>query len=159
MTRNQRLLLISIGIFVLLSILAVVGYLLLPHQPTQEKKNDGDPHYITYTPLKIDFGSYPDLQDTDKTAITSGLQAYVDKTGSTSGITGSIRDGSYKKSAEGTVITIQFLIDIPSVKRTYKINIGRDSSTGENSLYILCPDTNELKYGTFDCVDDVTRKE
>lgn len=156
MTREQRLLIGGIIGFVTLCAVAIIGYFIFAAQP-QKDASDTPTEYIVYAPLRIEnFSAYPDITPSTQTAIVDSLQQYIDKTNSTTAITGAIRDGSYNKATDGTISITTFLIDISAVQRTYKIHIGSDTSTGENSLYVLCPTDAELKYPPFECKDDLT---
>lgn len=68
-------------------------------------------------------------------------------------LTGYIRSGSLKVAATGTAKNTRFIVDIPDIKRSYVASLGEDSSTGEQSLYILCPSVDEIIYPSFNCVD------
>jgi hypothetical protein len=156
MTHEQKLLIWGITGFFTLSVLAVVGYFVFSAQP-QKDVSDTPTEYIVYAPLQIEnFSAYPDITPSTQTAIVNSLQQYIDKTNSTTAITGVVRNGSYNKTTDGAISITTFLIDISAVQRTYKVHIGSDTSTGENSLYILCPTDAELQYPPFECKDDLT---
>ena len=67
---------------------------------------------------------------------------------------GTVRNDSFISSKMGTGSLITFLVDIKSVQRSYKISLGTDEDTGENSLYVLCPTEPELIYPAFSCKGD-----
>lgn len=49
---------------------------------------------------------------------------------------------------------IQFLVDIPTAKRTYKVTLFGGPQYPTNILYILCPTADESNYGNFECSDE-----
>lgn len=73
-----------------------------------------------------------------------------------SNTTGVIRDGSIESTSDKDALTIQLIVDIASLKESYVVSYGSDSSTGESSLYILCPDDKDLIYPKFECVSDAS---
>jgi cytoskeletal protein RodZ len=108
-------------------------------------------------PLEIEnFSSYEDISITTKATIRDAIDHYLADTPHTTDPIGIIRDGSYKKTPDGTITVIEFLVDIASLKRSYKINFSTDSSTDQQTLYTLCPAKNELIYPPFNCKDDLS---
>lgn len=65
-----------------------------------------------------------------------------------------IRESSIERAQVDTGTHITYLIDIPAQKRTYRISLGQDPSTGESSVYVVCPDKADLLYGEFACTNE-----
>jgi hypothetical protein len=144
-------------IFIALCI-ATLAVVVLTHKDTTQPPVTDTPSQTTSdAPLKIEnFSSYEDINITTKSTIVDAIEHYISDTPHTSDPIGVIREGSYKKTTNGSITNIVFLVDIASLKRTYKIDFGTDSSTGQNTLYTLCPSTNELIYPPFNCKDDLS---
>jgi hypothetical protein len=51
------------------------------------------------------------------------------------------------------VPTVAFLVDIPSASETYKVTFSGGEGYPYSILYVLCPSSNQLKYGDFGCKD------
>lgn len=73
-----------------------------------------------------------------------------------------IRNGSYKQAYDSatTIYKTSFLVDIASLKQSYRIEdiyspLPREESgvSYSYSTLALCPDRSELIYGSFDCTD------
>jgi hypothetical protein len=161
MMRDRKLLVGGIIVFGMLCTIAVIGYFVYSSQP-QKEDSEVSSDYVVYAPLQVDgFSAYAaDISSATQTSITTSLQRYIDTTNSTTTIKGVIRSGSYSKAnTSDTMSVVTFLIDFSGIQRTYKISIGSDTSTGENSLYVLCPTTAELRYPPFNCKDDLSSQE
>jgi hypothetical protein len=67
---------------------------------------------------------------------------------------GIIREGSIKSSttASGTP-RVEFLVDIATLKRTYRVSINGTEDSEYQAIYVLCPTTAELIYPAFKCSD------
>jgi hypothetical protein len=148
-------------IFIVAVILCGIGVaVVLLNRPAATPTSENTTTTTTTTSsaaLKIsNFSTYEDIDVTTKATIVSSIDHYIADTSHTTDPIGTIRDGSYKKTVDGTISTIVFLVDIPSLKRSYKINFGTDSSTGQQTLYTLCPTSDELVYPSFNCKDDLS---
>lgn len=130
-----------------------------PLEETSDQETPSSPQPKLDLSLQIkNFSSYPDISDATKTTIKESVNRYLEDIPRTSAPVGVIRDGSYNKTTSGSMSNIVFLLDIASLKRSYKIDLGTDSSTGEQSLYTLCPSSTEAIYPPFDCKDDLSEE-
>ena len=60
-----------------------------------------------------------------------------------------VRDDSYEEIVEGKAKSVNFIIDIDSIKQTFMVSIGwsEDSdSSPDNNIGISCPPKNKMKY-------------
>lgn len=80
--------------------------------------------------------------------VTSGLKNPASQ------YSGVIREGSVKTTtnAAGTP-NVNFLVDIPVLKRTYHVSINGNEDSEFNAIYVLCPSVAELTYPAFECSD------
>jgi len=149
-----------IGFLVVVAIIGIaVTLLLTSHKEakTPDTSVNTSSQNTSSAPLTIkNFSSYEDLSVTTKNTIIGAIDHYISDTPHHTAPVGVIREGSYKKTESGTITNIVFLVDIASLKRTYKINFGTDSSTGQQTLYTLCPSSDELIYPAFNCKDDLS---
>jgi hypothetical protein len=103
--------------------------------------------------------NYPVHENTinkqDLEAFLGSVDEYLNDDGFTKSYNATIRDNSINISSSGTISELVFIIDIPAVKRSYKASIGKDSSTGQNTIYTLCLSSDEMKYPYFACKDDL----
>lgn len=104
------------------------------------------------------FSSYWNVSAASQYAIENQINRYLADTNKSASRVGAIRQDSFKTTTDGLISTTVFLVDIPNLKRSYKVSLGSDASTGENSIYILCPASSELLYPPFDCKDDLSEQ-
>ena len=74
---------------------------------------------------------------------------------------GTIREGSLKTSIqpyEGTppadIPVVTFIVDIPDAQQSYVVQQSGGQGYPYNLVRIACPADNQLKYGTFGCVNE-----
>jgi len=161
MIYNKRIIFGVLAVIIILGL--VVTSILFNRQPDpaplSEMPKDATFDLASSPPLRIEnFSSYPDVETSTKTAVTDSLIYYVEGIPHTAELTGVIRDGSYKKTVDGSEVDIAFLVDIANLKRSYKISFISDSSTGRRTLYTLCPLDSELIYPAFNCKDDLSEE-
>lgn len=99
------------------------------------------------------FSAYNNIDADVRASIEDDLNRYISDIAPNSTATGVIREGSYQETNESGAKNIIFIVDFAEPKLTYKISIGQDPSTGERSIYIICPTENELIYPPFNCKD------
>jgi hypothetical protein len=61
-----------------------------------------------------------------------------------------VRTGSYKISESESSISAQFLVDIPELRRTVRVEIDSDNSS-RSGLYVFCPEATEMVYPPTKC--------
>lgn len=68
---------------------------------------------------------------------------------------GEIRQNSVvsKDTTNQDATTLSFLIDIPELKRTFKVQIEQGENEEYTTLYVVCPEPSEFKYPAVDCKD------
>lgn len=141
------------SVFIVLMLIIVTATILL--QPSKEENTKTD---VTTTPFVINGLNNPKYLFSTETqaAIILGIEQYLEADNiKTDNVEGVIRTDSYTQREEGSATVSTLLIDIPSVKRTYKVSSsGSGDPNGDNSLFILCPSQDELRYGAFNCKDD-----
>jgi hypothetical protein len=155
MMRSKTIIGIGIAAVVLL-IGGIIIAMLANQSPTQDTTTSDAAAEAPPSLYIENFFSYPNITNGVREGITSSIQRYLGNEPENTTLTGVIRDGSYKETSDGTISNMSFLVDIESVQRTYKISYGTDTSTGEGSLYTLCPTKDELRYPPFDCKDDIS---
>ena len=75
-----------------------------------------------------------------------------DKVNTDNAYTGNVRDNSYRKTINSDGIPYyKFLIDIPSLQRTYVVTLLGGDNYQQSILHITCPADNELVYPTQPC--------
>lgn len=95
------------------------------------------------------------ISDAVFTTTEDSLYKKIKSTGTTK-IAGIVRTDSVKTNNRvEDVKTVRFIVDIPDLKQTYVVSYGTDDSTGEKSIYILCPDKTERIYPEFSCESDI----
>lgn len=150
---SRRKISITAGVVVII-LLATWGLsLLAPKNTDQQATDESTPSSLTVKGL--DDSKYL-FSVATQTAIITEISSYLALDNiNTSKMEGAVRQESYtQEETDNTTITT-LLIDIPVIKRTYKvISSASGSPDGDNSLYIRCPSKNELIYDTFDCKDD-----
>jgi hypothetical protein len=156
MIYNKKLVIGLLAAIIVIIGIAVTAALTMRSTKTADNSTDATPQATSSSsPLRIEnFSSYPDIDITTKATITESIDHYIADVSHNSDPVGIVREGSYRQTGDGITSNIVFLVDIASLKRSYKIDLGSDISTGENSLYILCPAISELIYPAFDCKDD-----
>ena len=103
------------------------------------------------------YNTYKDeVSEADINLFTGSVSDYLTIDKLTKQYNAIIRDGSFTDTTDGDIHSISFIIDIASVKRSYKASIGKDASTGQNTLYTLCVDKSEQVYPDFNCMDDIS---
>lgn len=98
-----------------------------------------DIHATTQTEKNIRERVYQYLKESGVTQLNS--------------VTGVVREGSYKSTVDGSIISVEFLVDFPAIERSYKVTAGRDSRDNIATSYILCPTLNEIVYQPSGCKD------
>lgn len=83
-------------------------------------------------------------------AIATSVYENIGKKGN---FTGKIREGSFKQYTDGDYTYVKFLVDIPTLKHTYKVTAAIAGPDDYRAIEVLCPDKNELIYGSFSCKD------
>src|SRR5687768_3673377 len=142
MIYNKKVIIGAI-ITIIIIVAAIIAAIMSGNQPATQEE-DASTQTAAEAPMRIEnFYAYPDIEATAREAITSSIQAYLTDVPKDAAPVGVIRDGSYKETSNGTMSNTTFLVDIDSLKRTYKVSIGNDSSTEEYSVYTLCPTTDE----------------
>ncbi len=154
MSRN-RILLIGGVVFVLAIItLGIVGLFTGNSTASQSSNKSTTPT----TPILTDSGLTIDnfAKDTsiNSTSTESSIESAISSHISTRvTLAGTVRAKSLAVTGSGTAKNTRFIVDIPSIKQSYVVSLGEDSQTGESSLYILCPTSEEMIYPSFNCRD------
>jgi hypothetical protein len=152
MSRN-RLLIIGAVVFTLLIVaLGIVG--LFSSSKSSTSSSTATQTTPAATPVSLTIESFAKDTGIYTASVQKSIEsALLAKISSTTSLTGHVRSGSLIVTATGTAKNTRFIVDFPDIKRSYVASLGEDSSTGEASLYILCPAANELIYPSFNCVD------
>jgi cytoskeletal protein RodZ len=160
MRYNKNLVITAIIVFGLGLIIAIATVFSQLNQPLpSEEPPKENTSSVTDLSLRIDnFSSYPKIDDSTRTLVTDSIDRYLVAIPHTETPVGSVREGSYKETVDGSVSNTTFLVDIANMKVSYKISIGSDSSTGEKTMYTLCPEAGELIYPPFECKDDLSEE-
>jgi hypothetical protein len=159
MIYNKKIIIGIVAAVILCSVAIIAA--LMTRQPSEESDVPATipTQTISDAPLKIEkLSLHPDINAETQTAITESIDRYIADTPHNTAPIGVVREGSYKKTTTGTTSDIVFLVDIASLKRSYKISYTTDSVEGQNILYTLCPDTSELIYPPFNCKDDLSEE-
>lgn len=98
--------------------------------------NEVDPSVVTQLPDRL----YETAKVNSKDIITTDLKA-------------TIRDSELTKTTEDGTATTTFMVDIPTNKQSYRVNVSRSDSDGITFIYILCPTDSDLIYEKFTCLD------
>ncbi len=146
---NKKLF-VLVAIF--LATVILIGFVFFFNKPKSsapEQKKTVAPFTIT----GLETEEYGFSTNTQK-SITGSIKNFLvaDKINTTN-IAGKVREGSYSKESVNGGTTVNVLIDIPSIERSYKASLSRDAD-GYGGLYITCPTPDELIYEPFDCKDD-----
>lgn len=110
---------------------------------TVENKNSG----VAISNFNTYSGDVPNI---DQKNILEALSLRL----ATDSAEGAIRTSSYKKTTANNAVTIQFIVDFPSLKKSLKIYSVRGSD-GFNPTYVMCPEKNEFIYSTDICSEGV----
>jgi hypothetical protein len=102
------------------------------------------------------LSSFTDIDIDARATIEDSLNQHISELFPDTTSTGIVREGSYVKTIHEAGATSTFLVDFADLKLTYKITVGQDSTTGEHSVYVICPSENELIYAPFNCKDDLS---
>jgi hypothetical protein len=66
--------------------------------------------------------------------------------------TAEVREWSYRITTKNQATTTSFMVDIPEVKQSYRVEAG-NSSDGYGAVYVFCPSAQQLIYPAFSCSD------
>lgn len=150
----QRKIAIIVGVAIF-SLLTIWIALLLT-----SNKEDQHINKTTSTPFTIKGLDNPEylFSNHTQTAITAEINSYLALDDiNTNNVKGVVRKDSYTQDIAHDTTVTTLLIDIPTIKRTYKVlSSASGTPDGDNSLYIRCPSESELIYDTFDCKDDTS---
>ena len=75
-----------------------------------------------------------------------------------------IREGSYEQDKQNDIYKTAFIVDVESIKQSYKIeNLYSKLDPEQSGLYdytrlVRCVDTRDLLYGEFDCKDRTSQE-
>lgn len=75
-----------------------------------------------------------------------------------------IRDGSYSQDYKDKVYSTAFIVDIASIKQSYRVTnlyspIGKEEAElYDYTILVLCLGKGELKFGEFKCQDRITQE-
>jgi hypothetical protein len=71
-----------------------------------------------------------------------------------------IRNGSYKQTKNGDTYKTSFMVDIPSLKQSYRLedtySTNSDKNKGDYRFMAYCPKRSELKYAYWKCKDRIS---
>ena len=95
-----------------------------------------------------DLGTNTSTEKTIKSSLSDYLLAEGVSAHTANGI---IRESSYKSTNSEGIISINFLVDFNELKRTYRVEIGRDVSSDITTSYVRCPTSTDLIYPAFKC--------
>lgn len=152
------------GILIIIALVIIIGapiawfiFLSPKKQPSATKEPHG---VVVVSGINSHKGDLNNNGDDTVMSIEKNIYSYASRTVSNPKpyYNAIIRSGSYKKTYSQTddnTPVIDFLVDIPDIKRTYKVDYSGGKYSAEHILYILCPDTDEMIYPTFACQDDV----
>ncbi len=155
---NRKKIFIILGVCVLL--VAIIAVVITLNKKTNQPQQQATE---TVTPFSIDGLDNPSyaLAPATQSAVVSQIKLYLVKADiNTTNLKGKVRDNSYtEKEVDGGSLK-ELLVDIPDIKRTYKVSAAAsDTDNGDDSLFIVCPSKDELIYGTFKCQSDVQAGE
>lgn len=100
--------------------------------------------------------SFEDIDVDTRATIEDSLNQHISELFPNTMSAGIVREGSYVKTLHEAGATSTFLVDFADLKLTYKVTVGQDNTTGEHSVYVICPSENELIYAPFNCKDDLS---
>lgn len=157
-TGRKRLLVIIGAILVVLFVVAVALALMRsgssnsPDSDTQPAKVEPSYFIVNITNLSENKAAFP-MNDTYN--IWSSMWQTVNKNVDEDQdyYYGNIRQGSIKNytTANGLPV-VEMLIDLPDIKRTFKLTIEGDGDSGYQAAFITCPAQSELVYPPTKCV-------
>jgi hypothetical protein len=102
------------------------------------------------------FSKFPKVSSIE-TDVTNSINNYLADIPRQETPIGVIRQSSYKETPTGDGATdYTFLVDIASLKITYKVSYTVGNTDGRHILYILCPSESEMIYPPTSCKDDVS---
>ena len=142
--------LITIVFTILIGVVVLVGGLML-------FKKDDSTIKVQDKPVSDNRLTITNL-DQYSNGISSDQQYDIEKSiykmiGRNGGLSGIVREGSYKKYMQDGYTNVVFLVDLPSIKRTYRATLTIAELDGYRAVNILCPDEADLIYPAFECKD------
>lgn len=149
MSRNRLLLVIAIVVTLVVVALGIIGII------SSNKKNEITPQTTqAITPASMTIDNFAKDTGIYTATVQKSIEsAIVARITLNTSLTGHVRTGSLKVTPLDTTKNTRFIVDIPDIKRSYVVSLGEDSSTGEQSLYILCLSAEEMIYPSFNCKD------
>ena len=163
--RTKKIILVVVGIVVVI-LMAFVLFKPSGSEPDDESKalvvsSSDEPGVVSVSNIK-DFEQW--LPITDATSIEHTLYTRVteyDKS-KKDRYEGIVRQSSFGTKysdyddGSGTtekVPTVEFIVDIPEAKQSYKVSQSGGDDYSYSIAYVVCPSSSELKYGDFGCVN------
>lgn len=145
-------------IIILGGIVVVIGIIIaiVASSGGSKKGSDKEGEAILPKVFVDNLGGYePKLGLRDaNTTITDQIQAKLEKDNASlkEDAHAKVRDGSFKTTTNEEGIPYhQMLVDLPSLKRTYKVTLLGGDDYEQEILYVNCPDKTELVYPEQPC--------
>jgi hypothetical protein len=155
MNPNKKLLVIGFigGVFLIALILIAFGFT----SGSEPQTTNTSSASVTQNGVVID-----DIRDYEQRLVTPGIGAKIelalfqqiqaDLPNAQGTYKGAVRSSSYTKTADesGTPF-YEFLIDFPTIKRTYWISFSGGGNYEQAILHLTCPDSTDLIYPAASC--------
>lgn len=155
--QNKVFIIMALLVFVLLTTVILVFYFISQNQPTTTVsiKNYGD--YEKTLP--------PSERESIETMLFNTIDSNLENIEQQKLDDVYIRDGSYSQELVGDNYNTEFIVDIESIKQSYKVTNtyprqGRQA--GQNydyNILVFCLPKQDLKYGEFKCLDRISQEK
>jgi hypothetical protein len=160
MTRKQKILLVCSLVVIVVGVVVYVVTSRNNYDPSETTTDAASATGVTITNLN-DYSTWLDSSNTH--SIESGIYRRIKQY---TNLPAAHYDATIRKDSLHTsygafagpdessnIPSVDFLVDIPQASQSYDVNITGGSSYPINTLYVLCPGKNQLKYGDFGCTD------
>lgn len=143
---------VIIGSLTLLFIVIVaIVSLFIFRKPEESSVSISNKQITRHQAVITNFDQYSDkLSSGQEQDITTNLYQMVNKK---QYVEAHIRKGSYNVEKDGAYTVVSLLVDIPSLKQTYRVRSYVDGPTEYRVSLVLCPEQSDLIYGSFKCQD------
>lgn len=155
---SRRRILIAVGLG--LCVLLVLIVALKQHSSRQAAHKPTASHLVNLTNANqyLNTISQPDIKSIESTLYDKTVTT-LPKSNSAGSFAGVVRQNSYQQSStvysDGVtqIPVYSFMVDIPSVKRSFSVALSGGRQYPFDTLYVLCPTTDQLIYAAFSCQD------
>ncbi len=155
---KRRLLIISVVILLFIIALAAVAAGTRSSEQRQTAADDSET-FVSDSDRKVYISGIDNLEldqsfgITDVSVVGQSVYGflYAQLSDAKPSYQANVRDGSYKLTSDGSVTNGQFLVDVPDLQRTLRVEIEANDSVGSTSIYVFCPSESELVYKPISC--------